>query len=359
MKPMRFLSVLSLSAIFAVALAGCGTASDVGNATPYPTPVRSTYAVQRGDIVISADLFGRVSPLALENAYFQMNGHVSQVYVQVNDPVEEGQLLADLEELQELQAQATATRLKVRRAEIGLEEAQLVLAKYKAEGRPSYDIRIQELHVELAQMELDDALQQLGIAPSSDYLDKINAEVEKARLYAPVSGIVISGVSPARAVSPTTVAFIIGDPEQLEIVSDITSGQEGDDQLKNMYEGMPVSVSPNDNPGLSWSGTIRQLPSPYGTGSANDRTVHIVLDEAPAAEDFRAGDTVTVQVQLANEIGILWLPPEAIRQVGGRTFVIVDSENGPKRIDVVLGRVTTDKAEILSGLEEGQVVIGP
>jgi RND family efflux transporter MFP subunit len=358
MKSKLPLSIFSVLVVSVIVLAGCGTGSDVGNATPYPTPVRTTYTVQRGDIVIDAELFGRISPLALESAYFQMTGHIGEVYVQVNDPVEKGQLLANLTELQGLQATATATRLKIRRAEIGLEEAQLLLEKYKAEGRPTYDIQIQQLQVELAQMELDDALQQLGIEPSTDYLDKINAEVEKARLYAPVSGIIISAVSPGRAVSPTTVAFTIGDPDKLEIVSDIAAGQEGDDQLKSMYEGMPVTVSPNDNPGVTWSGTIRQLPSPYGTGSSNDRTVHVVLSETPAADAFRAGNTVTVQVQLANEIGILWLPPEAIRQVGGRTFVIVDSENGPKRIDVVLGLVTSDKAEILSGLEEGQVVIG-
>ena len=357
--PNRLARLFSALVFFSAALVGCGTSADVGDATPYPTPVRSTFTVQRGDIVIEAELFGRVSPLALENAYFEMNGHVGEVYVQVNDPVEKGQLLAELTELQDLQAQATATRLKIRRAEIGLESASLLLEKYKAEGRSSYDVQLQQLQVELARMELDDALQQLGIQPSSDYLSEINAEVEKARLYAPVAGAIISAVSPGRAVGSTTVAFIIGDPEELEIVTDIASGQEGDDQLKSMYEGMPVTVTPNDNPSLGWSGTIRQLPSPYGTGSANDRTVHIVLDETPSPDDFRAGSTVTVQVQLANQIGILWLPPEAIRQVGGRTFVIVDSDNGPKRIDVVLGLVTISKAEILSGLEEGQVVIGP
>jgi macrolide-specific efflux system membrane fusion protein len=359
MRAKPFPTILAASLLVVAALAGCSANAEIGNATPFPTPVRTTFVVQRGDIVIDAELFGRVSPLALESAHFQMNGHVGEVYVQVNDPVEEGQILADLVELQDLQAQATATRLKIRRAEIGLEEAQLLLAKLRAEGRPSYDVRIQELHVELAQMELDDALQQLGIEPSSDYLDKISAEVEKARLYAPVDGIVIEAVSPGRAVAPNTVAFTIGDPDRLEIVSDISSGQEGDDQLKQMYEGMPVAVSPNDNPTLSWTGTVRQLPSPYGTGSANDRAVHIVLTDAPDGEAFRPGTTVTVQVQLANEIGILWLPPQAIRQVGGRTFVIVDSESGPRRIDVVLGLVTTDKAEVLSGLDEGQIVIGP
>jgi hypothetical protein len=45
--------------------------------------------------------------------------------------------------------------------------------------------------------------------------------------------------------------------------------------------------------------------------------------------------------------------------VGGRTFVIINSENGPKRADIEIGLKTKDKIEIISGLTEGQVVVGP
>ena len=52
------------------------------------------------------------------------------------------------------------------------------------------------------------------------------------------------------------------------------------------------------------------------------------------------------------------VPPAAIREVGGVTFVIVNPTSGPKRIDVEVGLQTADRVEITSGLEEGQVVIG-
>jgi HlyD family secretion protein len=64
-------------------------------------------------------------------------------------------------------------------------------------------------------------------------------------------------------------------------------------------------------------------------------------------------------VQLASKEGALWLPPEAIRSAGGRTFVIINSDSGPKRVDVEIGLQTRDKIEIISGLEEGQIVVGP
>ena len=125
-----------------------------------------------------------------------------------------------------------------------------------------------------------------------------------------------------------------------------------------MFEGMPVVVTPNSQPDQHLSGKIRQLPSPYGTGSSTDNNVHVVLDQTPPAGELKFGDTVTVSVQLANKTGILWLPPAAIRVVGGVTFVIVNGTDGPKRIDVEVGLQTADQVEISSGLKEGQVVIG-
>jgi multidrug efflux pump subunit AcrA (membrane-fusion protein) len=118
-------------------------------------------------------------------------------------------------------------------------------------------------------------------------------------------------------------------------------------------------VALDAKPDVKFNGTIRQLPSPYGTGNSDDRTVHIVLEAPPAVDTYQSGDKVTVMIQLASKQGVLWLPPDAIRKAGGRTFVIVNSDSGPKRVDIEIGLQTRDRVEILSGLTEGQVVVGP
>ena len=157
----------TLSTVFialSILLAACGgeIASEV-TPTPFPTPVRQTFTVQRGDITVEAKLNGRVSPLALHTVYFEIDGQVSEVFANVNDVVTEGQLLGELAEARDLRAKADETRRTIRRAQIKLEIAQLTLDQYKAQGRPEYEIRIQELQVELAQMELDEVLTSLGI----------------------------------------------------------------------------------------------------------------------------------------------------------------------------------------------------
>jgi RND family efflux transporter MFP subunit len=357
MKKKSLVTVLSLFLILSLLLIGCGTDQNDVTPTPYPTPVRKTYTVKRGDIVINVELFGRVTPLATAVVNFQMDGLIGDVYVQVNDRVKKGELLANLQELKTLQSQTAETSDAIKRAQIELQIAQLTLEKLKAESVSSYDIQIQEKQVELAQMDLNEVLIKYGIDPSSDALDALGASIEKAKVFAPIDGVIISGVNPGRTVATTTIAFTIGDGSKSEILATIDPGKI-DETLKNMFEGMPVTVTPNSKPNLQFGGKVRQLPSPYGTGSAEDKDVHIVLDQIPSNGDLKSGDTVTVLVQLANKTGVLWLPPAAIREVGGRTFVIVNEANGPKRIDIEIGLQTADKVEIISGLVEGQVVTG-
>lgn len=341
-------------------LTACGSAPAASEATPtpFPTPVRPTFTVQRGDIIVEAKLSGRVMPRALETVYFQINGQVREVYANVNDVVKEGQLLGELAEAQELRAKADETRRTIRRAQIDLEIAQLTLEQFKSQGRSATEIKIQELQVELAQMKLDEVLQSLGIDPNSPVLDELDAQVAQARAFAPSDGTLIAAVNVGRNVTPATPAFVLGDPDELEVVANLDASK-GDTEVREMFEGMPVTVTLDANGDVKLTGTIRQLPSPYGTGESDEGAIHVVLDSPPSPSSYQAGDNVTVTVLLASKEGVLWLPPDAIRSAGGRTFVIVNTESGPQRVDVEIGLQTLDRVEIVSGLEEGQVVVGP
>ena len=354
----RRLFILWIVLILLLTACGSGQVASEATPTPFPTPVRPTFTVQRGDIVVEAKLSGRVVPLALETVYFQMTGQVREVYANINDVVKEGQLLGELAEAQELRAQADETRRTIRRAQIDLEIAQLTLEQFQSQGRSENEVKIQELQVELAQMKLDEVLQSLGIDPNSPVLDELDAQVAQARVFAPADGTIIAAVTVGRNVTPTTPAFVLGDPDELEVVANLDASK-GDTEVREMFEGMPVTIMLDANAEVKLDGTIRQLPSPYGTGESDEGAIHVVVDSPPSANTYQSGDNVTVTVLLASKEGALWLPPDAIRSAGGRTFVIINSESGPQRVDVEIGLQTRDRVEILSGLEEGQVVVGP
>ena len=351
-------NLISLFVALVVLLAGCGGGGIVAEVTPtpFPSPVRPTFTVGRGDIVVEAKLNGRVSPLALHTVYFAISGQVSEVLVNVNDVVTEGQLLGELDKAQELRASANETQRIIRRAQINLEIEQLTLEQYEAQNRPEYEIEIQKRKVELVQMDFDELMESMGIDPNETITDELGAQVAQARAFSPADGTIISSVSVGRNVSPTTPAFVLGDPNKLEVVADLGSG---DEQVREMFEGMPVVVTVDAKAGVELTGTISQLPSPYGTGPGDERVVRVVLDAAPSVDTYQSGDKVTVKLVLASKDAVLWLPPEAIRSAGGRTFVIVNSDTGPKRVDIEIGLQTRDRVEIVSGLTEGQVVVGP
>jgi len=56
---------------------------------------------------------------------------------------------------------------------------------------------------------------------------------------------------------------------------------------------------------------------------------------------------------------VLWLPPLAVRDFGGRRFVVIEENGRQRRVDVTVGIQSADRVEIVSGLEEGQVVLSP
>jgi len=349
---------ITLFIVITVFLAGCGDGQVIPEAgpTPFPTPVRSTFTVERGDIVVETKLGGRVSPLALHTVYFAVDGQVREVYVTVNDFVKEGQLLGELDKAMELRANANVTQRAIRRAQIDVEIARLMLEQYETEERPQYEIEIQKLRVEQAQMDFDELMESMGIDPEAAVTDELAAQVAQAQAFAPAGGTVIAAVVTGRNVSPTTPAFVLGDPDKLEVIADLPAG---DAEVREMFEGMPVTVIVDAKAGVEIKGTIRQLPSPYGTGVSEEHVARILLDTPPSADTYQLGDKVTVRVVLASKNGILWLPPDAVRATGGRTFVIINSDSGPKRVDVEIGLRTRDMIEIVSGLEEGQVVVGP
>ena len=352
-------SLISIVMALAILLVGCGESGQVlteSTPTPFPTPVRPSFIVQSGDITVEAKLSGRVSPLALHTVYFEISGQVREVFANVNDVVTEGQLLGELDKAQELRANANETQRVIRRAQIDLEIAKLTLEQMESQSRPSTEIEIQKLKVELAQMDFDELMESMGIDPNAALTDELDAQVAQARAFSPADGTIISAVTVGRNVSPTTPAFVLGDPGKLEVVADLAAG---DDQVREMFEGMPVTVIVDAKSGVELEGTISQLPSPYGTGPSDEHVIHVVLDAAPSSATYESGDKVTVVVVLASKTDILWLPPGAIRSAGGRTFVIVNSESGPKRVDIEIGLQTRDMVEIVSGLTEGQAVVGP
>ncbi len=333
--------------------------------TPLPTAVKPTFTVQRGDIVIKTEFAGRAVPVNSKPASFATDGNVGNLYVQVGDRVEEGQLLADLEILKELETEwakasaeakyeETISNNTIRRAEIKLQIAQLNLENLKAKGASPAEIQMAELQAELAQMDLDEIKANPALHTAAVTAKELEQAMIDAQLKAPVAGVIIEAPTAGKAVRSATPAFQIGDVSSVEL-----GAAALEEDLKQLTEGLPVSVVfEGRSDKRVYPGAIRQLPYPYGSGTDGNKDIRVTLAD-PATGLYKLGDRVLISTVLQQKQQVLWLPPQAIRTVGGKTFVVVQTPAGQQRVDVTLGLQRSDRVEVLGNLTEGQVVIGP
>lgn len=347
-----------------MSLAAVGCASDQSTVEPTPTPrptaVKPIFKVERGNMVIRTTLGGRAVPQKSAGVAFATDGEVGNVFVQVGDYVEQGQLLADLAVLKDLETQwakasadaqyeETLSNNTLKRAEIKLQIAQLNLEDLKAKGASPAARQMAELQVQLAQMDLDEIKANPALHEAAQKAKELEQQMTDAQLKAPVAGYVVEAPSSGRSVRTTTSAFQIGDARQLEIGAPVM-----EEELKQLTEGMTVTVVFEGKPDKTvYVGTIRALPYPYGTGANGGTDIRVTVADAPV---YQLGDRVLITAVLQEKDDVLSLPPRAIREVGGRTFVMLPDG---QRVDVTLGLHTNDQVEIAAGLSEGQVVVGP
>ncbi|MBO9322293.1 MAG: HlyD family efflux transporter periplasmic adaptor subunit [Roseiflexus sp.] len=181
---LRIAPILLLAAL----ITACGGSAAQTTPTPTPRPVQNvlekpTYVVQRGVVVDEIKVSGFVAATKQVELSFTQNGFLKVLYVDRNDPVKQGQLLAELE-MGDLPNQ-------LRQAEVALEQAQLVLNRSKAQRDAA--IRRAELDLEEAQAQLrrlqepPDPLElaraQANLAQAQANLEQVrtNASAEKTR----------------------------------------------------------------------------------------------------------------------------------------------------------------------------------
>jgi multidrug efflux pump subunit AcrA (membrane-fusion protein) len=162
-----------------VSAGGCADGPSASSQEPTPTPIppppvpdQPTYVVKRGDVQDSLTFSGRVSPAVEEELFFETSGRVKAVFVERGDPVEEGQLLAELDNddlLRQLDQALieldTATlnydsaiaskEYQIERAQLNLELNKLQLEKLREAGQDRTSVQLARVNLEKAQIAVE------------------------------------------------------------------------------------------------------------------------------------------------------------------------------------------------------------
>ena len=359
-----WVSLVGGLAILILLLVGCNAQASVDNGennvveevTPFPTSAalaKPTYTVERGDVVGLAHFSGRIRPVVERELYFRINGRTRKIYVQEGDTVHTGQVLADLEGVDDLQRQEAIAKINIRRSEIHAEMAQLNLdyfLKTADQLAPGYNeqLALQQRQLELAQ---------LDVTAASLGLTELQISISNTSLVAPMDGVLTAiKLKEGSEVQGFAAVATIADLNELEVSSSLSSGGGS-----NLTVGMPAIIKSNGGHGRDTTGVVRRLPSvvPNGTDEENDPSLRVKMDESPTELGYKMGDLVKVDIVVEQSLNTLWVPPQVIRTFDSRRFIVVQDGEIQRRVDVKLGVVGDERVEILEGLTEGQIVVGP
>jgi len=346
-----------------------------------------TAQVERGIIISSVSASGQVLSVNIMSANTKASGIVSKVYVQDGDLVKKGDKILEIDldfQGQQKHAQAWSSYLSAKNS---LESAKLTQYTLQADmfskwddfkelaesddyqnsdGTPRHDQRnLPEFHIpekewlaaEAKYKNQQAVINQSKAALNSSWLDY---QLTSPLITAPAEGTITSlmfaeGMSIGSLDTGTTtsnqkVATIKTEGTPIvsvnlsEIdVSRVEIGQKAtiilDSLSDKTFTGKVIGV---DRIGQSTSG-VTQYPA------------IIRLDSS--SEEILPNMTATANIVIEKKDNTLLVPSSSVQSQGGQSFVILFKDGRQQSVSVVTGLTSDTQTEIVSGLDEGDIIV--
>lgn len=254
---------------------------------------------------------------------------------------------------------------QIQRAEGVLATAQADLNKLLA-GPDRFAIAEAEQVVKQARINLDSARQRAVADPtlakqaarSRVEVERIQQQIAGRRLLAPLGGEVVAlEAVPGMAVRAATPIMMVANESARELLVEAPTTVEATRGNARLVPGQEVQISFARYPGQTISGTVTRVPG-RATADAAAVADEYAVSYDPGSLALDIGDLAQIDVILGTVANALWLPPEAVRVSRERAFVIVPNGEDEQRVEIETGIVTAERIEILSGLAEGDIILG-
>jgi HlyD family secretion protein len=337
---------------------------------------------------------GKVEPIHEFQAHAAFAGVVERLYVNVGDRVNEGTLLAKMDD-SDIKARLASSALSISTAQVGListeqngsQEERLSMANDIARTRMQQQQAASDLAA-LKQLQQKGAASAGEVASAQQRLDNITssldgmiarskgryspAEVERARqqlanaqadqaaarssyaganIRSPISGTVYS--------VPVSEYDYVPAGEDLMDIADLNLIQIrayfDEPEIGKLADGQPVKIVWDAKPNKVWHGHIEQVPTTVITyGTRNVGECLITVDDARG--DLLPNTNVTVTVTTSQHNNVLSVPREALHTNGVQNYVYRVVKSKLVRTPVQIDAVNLTRVEIKSGLKQGDVV---
>lgn len=311
-------------------------------------------------------------------------GQVTRLHVEEADRVKKGDPVITLDP-KTYQAQVEQAEARVRIQQIAIERQRLLIKTLadrferqetmfaqKLVDEDSYEA----LESELALAKVDLRSLQESLAQSRAALDQAEELLSKTRIKSPIDGLVIQvDIKEGETVIagtmniPGATMMVIADPSET-----LTEVQVDEADIAQVREGQKADIFSAAYPDTPLSGTIQSIATTarQTQGQAGlSFLVKILLDEQETMT-IRPGMSVRADIYTQSSEETLAVPVQAVlydedvdedaddEDMAEQTYVFVMEDDKAVRKDVEIGISSDSDQEIVSGLEEGEMVIsGP
>lgn len=373
-----------------------GVAFALHNSDP-KIPAARLAKVTRGDIAKSVVATGPIQPITKVELKSKASGIVEKLYVDINQMVHKGQVLAQLDQ-QEILAQVAAQRAQLAAAQANVTTFTANIAQDKvnadAPDLPMYkDTYQRNLQMQkdgiVSQQALDNAerdylsqknkrdgaVAQIGVdearlkqaqaqvQQAQASLDQLNEQLSYTTLVAPIDGMVLSrDVEVGDAVSSilvlgstATLVMTIGDIHQVYV-----DGKVDEADIGSVYMGQPARIHVESFPNKIFYGKVTKI-APLGVQKDNVTTFEVRVSIDNPNNELKANMTANAEIVVTEHHNALSVPEQAMTWDNNKNaFVFVPdpkSKDGQRKIAVTAGISNGSRTEILSGLKEGETVV--
>ena len=182
-------------------------------------------------------------------------------------------------------------------------------------------------------------------------LDLAELAVKDTTIVAPVDGVISERLVSAGALVSPQAPIVTLVPPSLELVVNVEEGQLG-----QVAEGQSVQLQVPAFPSQTFTGNVKSI-SP--TIDSKSRTAAVRVEPKDEANKLRAGMFARLNIVTAEKHNALVVPRAAVLSgaTGTPSMVIAIDENGRVHRQAVKPGLQSDQlAEILSGIDDGQLV---
>lgn len=324
----------------------------------------ATEAVRRGNLQVTVTATGNLQPTHEVQVGSEQSGLVTQVFVDNNDRVTQGQALARLD-TSRLQDAMTQAQAGLASAQAQVATAAATAAQNRADlARQEEVFRVSNGRVP-SRTELDAAratyqrglagvrAAQAGVTQARAQLSSAQTNLSKATIYSPVTGVVLSrqvdpGQTVAASLSAPVLFTIAEDLSQMKLevrVDEADVGQVGAGQRATFsvdaYPGRTFQATVlRVDVGANASGSTTSGSSASNASSSSANTViayTAVLSVANPEMLLRPGMTATAEIVTAERRNVILVPNAALRWSPERDAASTKGQGGVTSVLVPRG----------------------